>query len=625
MQAAEDRQRTNGDRFDSAWQHHQAGRFDRAEEGYRQILQGEPRNGRVWFVLGNLLQAQQRTDEALSCFRQAAELEPREPEGHFHVANALLQQEQWAEAEAAYRKCLALKPDHVEALVNLGFALGEQQKLDEAEVCYRQALGIKPEVPEIHQNLGNVLRDRGQLDEAVTCYQRALELRPDYSKAHVNLGVAFIGRGEPEAAIKHLKRGVELQSDFAEAFNSLGAAVSVLRRFDEAHGYYARALELKPDYADAHWNRSLLWLLQGDFARGWPAYEWRWRCPRTLPKPSYTEPVWDGSSLAGRTILLFGEQGLGDTLQFVRYAPIVKAYGGRVIVQCQRSLLPIVASCPDIDQLVALGEPPPNFDVQAALMSLPLLLGGGAHSIPAAVPYLAAKAELVEHWRRQLAPLAGFRVGIVWQGNSRYPWDRHRSTKLADFEPLARVPGVQLVSLQKGPGSEQIGGAEGKAAFDVVSFGGLLDEQAGPFMDTAAIIANLDLVVTVDTAVGHLAGAMAAPVWTALNYSGDWRWLLDRDDSIWYPTVRLFRQRRPGDWADVFQRMADELQELVRGSPRRPILIEIDRQELTERIEKRIGELATAEPQRIHRLRAELARLRAVSLGTDTDRSDRGE
>jgi Flp pilus assembly protein TadD len=539
------------------------------------------------------------------------------------VANALLQQDQWSEAEAAYRKCLALKADHVEALVNLGFALGEQQKHDEAESCYRRALVIKPEVPEVHQNLGNVLRDRGQLDEAVACYKRALELRPDYSKAHVNLGVALIGRGEPEAAIEHLERGVALQTDFAEAFNSLGAAISVLRRFDAAHDYYARAVELKPDYADAHWNRSLLWLLQGDFERGWPAYEWRWRCPRTLPKPSYTEPVWDGSPLAGRTILLFGEQGLGDTLHFVRYAPIVKAYGGRIIVQCQRSLLPILASCPGIDQLVPLGESPPKFDLQAALMSLPLILGGGTHVIPAEVPYLTAKAELVEHWRRQLAPLAGFRVGIVWQGNSRHPWDRHRSAKLADFEPLARVPGVQLVSLQKGPGSEQVG------AFDVVSFGGLVDERAGPFMDTAAIIANLDLVVTIDSAVAHLAGAMAAPVWMALNYSADWRWLLDRDDSIWYPTVRLFRQQRPGDWAGVFQRMADELQKLASISPRRPILIEIDRQELTARIERLTGELATAALQRVHRLQAELARLRAlaatVSRGIGTDRSDRAE
>ncbi|OYV92631.1 MAG: hypothetical protein B7Z73_04815, partial [Planctomycetia bacterium 21-64-5] len=559
------------DSFQTAWLAHQAGDFAQAEEGYRRILQREPRNGRVWFVLGNLCQAQERTGEALACFQQAAELEPCEPEGHFHVGNILLQQEKWAEAVAAYRQCLALRPDYLEALVNLGFTLGELQKLDEAEACYRKALALKADVPEVHQNLGNVLRDRGQLDEAVACYQRALELRPDYAKAHINLGVALLGRGAPEAAVEHLMRGVELQPDFAEAFNSLGAAVSVLRRFDEAHAHYAHAIELKPDHADAHWNRALLWLSQGDFERGWPAFEWRWRCPRTQPKPTHSEPVWDGSPLAGRSILLYAEQGLGDTLHFVRYAPLAKACGGRVVVECQKPLVRILANCPGIDQLVAQGDPLPKFDVQAALMSLPLILGTGAHNIPADVPYLTADARLVEHWRRQLAPLAGFRVGIVWQGNTRHPWDRHRSAALEHFEPLARVPGVQLISLQKGPGSEKVQSPKSEvrsprskvqgprpearivagtpaagarltenlpsASFDVISFGSLVDERPGPFMDTAAIIANLDLVVAVDTSVGHLAGALAAPTWLALNYSADWRWLRDRGDSPWYPTM----------------------------------------------------------------------------------------
>ncbi|HVA50439.1 MAG TPA: tetratricopeptide repeat protein [Pirellulales bacterium] len=605
------------DPFQTAWQAHQAGEFAQAEEGYRRILQREPRNARVWFVLGNLCQAQQRTSEALACFQQAAELEPREPEGHFHVANALLKLEKWGQAEAAYRQCLALRPDHLEALVNLGFTLSELQKYDEAETCYRRALAIKPDVPEIHQNLGNVLRDRGQLDEAVVCYQRALELRPDYAKAHVNWGVALIALGQPEAAIERLQRGVELQPDFAEAFNSLGAAVSVLRRFDEAHAHYARAIELMPDLVDAHWNRSLLWLLQGDFERGWPAFEWRWLGKRTEPRPSYSEPVWDGSPLEGRTILLYSEQGLGDTLHFVRYARTVKACGGRVIVACQKPLLPILASCPGIDQLVAQGETPPKFDVQAALMALPLILGTRAHNIPGHVPYLAADPQLVEHWRRQLAPLVGFRVGIAWQGNTRHPWDRHRSAALEHFESLARVPGVQLISLQKGVGAEKIQSPKSKvqspdsAPFDVVSLGGWLDELSGPFMDTAAIIANLDLVVAVDTAVGHLAGALAAPTWLALNYSADWRWLLDRGDSPWYPTVRLFRQERPGDWPGVFRQMADELARLVAESPRRPILIEIDRPELAERIARLQRELPLAEPARVHRLAAELTRLRA--------------
>lgn len=612
------------DSFHLAWQAHQAGRFAEAEEGYRGIVQREPRQGRVWFVLGNLLQAQERTDEALACFQKATELEPREPDGPFHVGNAHLKLEQWPAAEAAYRKCLALRPDHLEALVNLGFALGEQQKYVEAEECYRKALEIKQDVPEIHQNLGNVLRDRGELDQAIACYHQSLQLRPDYSKAHVNLGVALIARGETETAIAHLKRGVELQDDFAEAFNSLGAAVSVLRKFDEAHLHYRRAIELKPDYADAHWNRSLLWLLNGDFERGWPAYEWRWRCSRTLPKPAYSEPVWDGSPLKGRTILLFAEQGLGDTLHFVRYARIVKEFGARVIVQCQRSLLPLLATCPGIDQLVAQGETPPKFDVQAALMSLPLILGTRGDNIPGQVPYLSADAGLVEHWRWQLAPLRAFRVGIAWQGNTRHPWDRHRSAKMDHFAPLARVPGVRLISLQKegvqsAKSTAQSQGEERPIAefglpdldLGLVSFGGLLDQAAGPFMDTAAIIANLDLVIVVDTSVAHLAGALGAPTWLALNFSADWRWLLDREDSPWYPTMRLFRQRRPGDWSGVFRQMAEELQRVVSAAPPRPLLVEMEPAELAERIRRLESELATADGQHAHRLRSLLERLRA--------------
>ncbi|MGH7138229.1 MAG: tetratricopeptide repeat protein [Pirellulales bacterium] len=617
------------DPFDLAWQAHQAGNLNVAEEGYRRILERDPRNGRVWFTLGNLLQSQDRTAEALECFQRASELEPREPEGPFHVGNTLLKQEQWAEAEAAYRQCLALRPDHLEALVNLGFALGEQQKLVEAEGCYRKALAIKPDVPEIHQNLGNVLRDRGELGEAVACYHEALALRPDYSKAHVNLGVALIALGESEQAITHLKRGVELQPDFAEAFNSLGAAVSVLRKFDEAHAHYAHAIELMPDYADAQWNRSLLWLLQGDFERGWPAYEWRWRCPRTLPKPSYSEPVWDGSPLDGRSILLYGEQGLGDTLHFVRYARIVKAFGGRVIVQCQRSLLPLLARCPGIDQLVAQGKTPPTFDVQAALMSLPLILGTRGDNIPGDVPYLSADPALAEHWRWQLAPLREFRVGIAWQGNTRHPWDRHRSTQLEHFAPLSRVPGVRLISLQKEEvqsRTEQPGvvaaspdGAAGFSCvpFEMVSFGSLLDKTAGPFMDTASIIGNLDLVVAVDTSVAHLAGALAAPTWLALNYSADWRWMLDRDDSPWYPSMRLFRQQRPGEWCGVFRQMAEALEKLVARSPQRPLLVEMDVPELKERIRRLEAELLTVEPCRAHRMRSMLARLRAQEAALD--------
>ncbi len=289
---------------------------------------------------------------------------------------------------------------------------------------------------------------------------------------------------------------------------------------------------------------------------GWPAYEARWRCKQTTPVPAFTQPRWDGTPLDGRTILLYGEQGMGDTIQFIRYVPRVKEGGGRVLVQCQNALLHLLSRTPGIDGLVGWGAAPPAFDVWMPLMSLPALFGTTVETIPAELPYVSIEPALIAHWRRQLAALPGFRVGIVWQGSPRHPWDRHRSAPLTAFAPLAEVPGVCLVSLQKGPGSNQLTDRPG--GFPVVSLGDLQD-TAGPFTDTAAIIANLDLVVTIDSAVAHLAGALGAPVWLALQRSSDWRWPLDRSDSPWYPTARLFRQTTLGDWAPVFRAMADAL------------------------------------------------------------------
>lgn len=551
------------DAFETAWQHHQAGDLRQAEERYRRILQREPRNGRVWFVLGNLVESQQRFAEAVAYFRQALEIEPREAQGYLHLANALLQQKDWAEAEAAYRRCLELQPEHAEALVNLGFVLSELNRHAEAEACCRKAMAISPGIAEVHHNLANALREQQKTDEAIAHYRQALRLRPDYAKAEVNLGVALIAQGKTSEAIERISRGVRLDPEFAEAFNSLGAAVSVERRFDEALEHYAHAIRLKPDYPDAHWNRSLIWLLTGDFERGWPAYEWRWRCARTDPQPTYREPRWDGSPLAGRTILLHAEQGLGDTLHFVRYAAAVKARGGKVVLQCQPPLKRILASCPGIDQLVGQLEALPRFDVWIPLMSLPAIFGTHLQTIPAAVPYLDADPRLVEHWRRELLPLRGFRVGIAWQGSPRHPWDRHRSATLADLAFLAHVPGVQFVSLQKGEKTAEIQNSAFRTSHSAILSLDSLDESNGPFMDTAAIMRHLDLVIAVDTAVAHLAGALGVPTWLALNYSPDWRWLLDREDSPWYPTMRLFRQSQPGDWSSVFSQMADELHKVA--------------------------------------------------------------
>jgi hypothetical protein len=384
-----------------------------------------------------------------------------------------------------------------------------------------------------------------------------VRLRPDYAEAHNNLGVALMELGELQAAMTADKEATRLDPSYAEAHNSLGVALSGLCRLDEAIAGYSEAIRLRPNYADAYLNRAFAWLLKGDFEQGWPEYEWRWRTPDFI-LPNFHQPQWDGGPLAGRTILLHAEQGLGDTLQFIRYVPLVRKRGGKVIVQCPRMLRRIVAkSITGIEALTVPGETPPPFQVHCPLLSLPRLLGTTLATIPADVPYLKTEPELVKRWRRELAPVEGFKVGIVWQGSPQHKRDRFRSVPLTQFAPLAAVEGVRLVSLQKGPGSEQIAMLpEGFVAFDA---GGKIDDWA----ETAAVAKNLDLVVTIDTALAHLAGALGVPVWVALPYAPDWRWLLGREDSPWYPTMRLFRQTEPRAWGPVFERMARECAALV--------------------------------------------------------------
>jgi tetratricopeptide (TPR) repeat protein len=351
-----------------------------------------------------------------------------------------------------------------------------------------------------------------------------------------------------------LERCVQLQPDFPEAHNNLGNAHRDQGRLEEAHACFARALELRPDYADAHWNRALLWLLQGDFEKGLPEYEWRWQL-KDFRRRAHSQPLWNGAPLGEQTLLLYAEQGLGDTVQFIRYAALARRHCGRIVVQCQPPLARLLAGYPGVDQLVPEGVPLPPFDAHAPLLSLPRLLGTTLDTIPANIPYLHADPGLVALWRDELASGAGFKVGIAWQGSTKYRADRWRSMPLAQFEPLARVPGVRLFSLQKGFGREQVHGA----GFPVTDLGGRLDEAHGAFMDTAAVLKNLDLVITSDTVIAHLAGALGVPVWVAVPFLPDWRWLLEREDSPWYPTMRLFRQAQPGRWDEVFQLLAEAL------------------------------------------------------------------
>ncbi len=632
-----------------------------AVASFRRAVRLRPDHAQAHSNLGNALKEQGQFDDALPCYEQAIRLKPDFAEAHSNLGSILGVLGRFPEAESRCREALRLKPTSAEAHNNLGIALAGQNRLDEALTAYQEAIRLRPDYPEAYNNLGVLYADQRKHAEAVDALRQAVRLRPDYAEALGNLGGALSELGQFEEALGYCREAVRLnperagghtalamvlaklgkldeaeagareavrrQPDSAEAYNALGLILADQGRHDEALAAYQKAIDLKPHSAEAHRNRALLWLLLGNLEQGWKEFEWRWEC-KELPRRPFRQPEWDGGPLGGKTVLLHAEQGLGDTLHFVRYAPLVKARGGVVVLACQRALIPLLSRCPGIDRLVAQGDVLPAFDVHAALLSLPRIFGTTLTTIPAEIPYLQADPRLVATWRPELEAGGGFKVGVVWQGSSRHRKDHHRSFPLALLEPVARVPGVRLFSLQKGAGAEQLGRLGGR--FAVTDLGSRLDETAGPFLDSAAVLTNLDLLVTCDSSLGHLAGALGTPTWLALMFEPDWRWLLGRPDTPWYPRHRLFRQDRPGDWEGVFRRLATALATRV-GKPAgpRPITVEIAPGELLDKItilqikSERIGdpakranvavELATLNAARAQALpgSADLARLEA--------------
>jgi hypothetical protein len=389
-------------------------------------------------------------------------------------------------------------------------------------------------------------------------------VKPEIPAFHNNLGFSYLALGWFEAAVAEFEETLRLEPNFAMAHNNIGKALREQGQVNEAMVSYERAIALQADYAEAHFNRAEIWLMHGEFQLGWPEYEWRWELPK-VGRRSNNPPRWDGAALDGRTIVVHTEQGLGDTIHFVRYMPALKALGGKVIVHCQGALIQLLAGAKGIDGMTAWRSPLPPFDVHEHLLNLPGVLHTRLENVPAAIPYLKVDPDLLGRWRndmRQYRREADLLVGIAWKGSAKNLTDQKRSVPLSCFEVLAQVPGVRLVSLQKGPGTEQVENLRDKLG--IVDLGTQLDEASGAFMDTAAVMANLDLVISCDTALPHLAGALGVPVWIALPLASDWRWMLQREDSPWYPSIRLFRQARWSDWDEVFGRIAGELNHLQR-------------------------------------------------------------
>ncbi len=464
-----------------------------------------------------LLRAGEAT-RAEQIFLQIVRDEPHSGEPHFFLGLIYQQRNDLETAIHHYEKALWFIPDLAEARNNLGVIFQSRGAIDDAENCFREALKLQPDYAEAHNNLGNALQDQGRFEEAATAYRQALRFRPRY----------------------------------VEALKHLGNALRALGQIPEAIVCYDEGLRHAPDHALLHMSRAMVRLQTGDFARGWPECDWR-LCAPDLFIHRLHGPVWDGGGLGGRTIVIAAEQGLGDTIQFIRYAPQVASRGGRVVVTCTRFLKQILAGCPGVVEVILEGDPLPEYACHAPVMSLPAILGTTLDTIPAEVPYLAADPSRVAAWREILGLIKGFKIGVVWQGNPVHTKDRERSFRLAHLEPVANLPGVRLFSLQKNFGIEQLEAVSDR--FLVTDLSHRLED----FVDTAAVMQNLDLVISADSSPAHLAGALGVPVWMPLPYISDWRWMTDREDTPWYPTMRLFRQRRFGDWDELFTRLAREL------------------------------------------------------------------
>jgi tetratricopeptide (TPR) repeat protein/flavin reductase (DIM6/NTAB) family NADH-FMN oxidoreductase RutF len=580
------------------------GRIAEAEASYRQALRIKPDFADAYLNFGNLLKGNGNLRDAEMNYRMALELQPQDAKAHSNLGVLLVQQERFEEAEQSYRQALALQPDSVEIHSNLGFAMVEQYRFAEAEQYFRGALRLQPEFAEAYNNLGIVLREQGKFDEAESAFRKALallptlllaynhlgnlfkqqhrydeayamyaeaiEVDPNFAPAHSNLGVLLQEQSRPAEAEAHLRRALQIDPDFAFAHHNLSIVLRDQGRLAESEASCVRALELDPEHHDAQFHRSFLFLQKGDFVNGWRQFEYRWQLESAIHALDLSEPLWDGQvDIAGKKILLYAEQGYGDTLQMCRYARLVAARGATVLLIVPQELVSLMARCVGVHTAFsAKAEIPTQYDYQIPLMSLPLAFGTELETIPADVPYLSCDPALLHKWSVQIGERKGLRVGLVWAGNPRknVPGgpivDRQRSLHFELLKPLLDIDGIEFFSLQLGEEAR----AQLAQHPQVHDYTGLIED----FHDTAALIDHLDLVISVDTSVAHLAGALGKPVWMLNRFNSCWRWLLNRKDSPWYPSMRIFQQPSFGDWNGAIGDVAHALHELV-AAPEREV------------------------------------------------------
>ena len=554
---------TERETLQAGLQLHQAGNLDAAEAEYRQVLAAAPGQPDALHLLGVLTHQRGRHELAVDLVGRAVLLRPEAPAYHNSLSLALMALGRLAEAEASCRRALQLQPNFAQAMSNLAILCRRAGRLGEAETLYREALRLSPGFADALYNFGNLLAEQDRLAEALDRYRQAVAFAPGREAHHVALGATLNRLGRLAEAEQACRAAIALAPERADNYYNLGIAQFGQDRLEAAEASYRQVLALDPRHQQAHYNLGHILLVTGRLEEGWPHVEWK-AVTNVAGLRGFAPPLWTGDALGARTLLVHAEQGLGDTLQYIRYVPRI---GGRVILEVQPPLLRLLAGLPGVAQLVGRGEKLPDFDLHCHLSALPRLLGTPiVEAIPAEIPYLRADPALSAAWRGRLASLDGgrsLRVGLVWAGGrslddtSQNEIDRHRSITLAQMAPLAGIGGVTYVSLQKGPpAAEAAAPPPGLTLHDFTA-------ELGDFADTAALVEALDLVIGVDTSTIHVAGALGRPVWLLNRYHTCWRWLLDRADSPWYPTLRQFRQPALGDWASVMAAVRAALIERV--------------------------------------------------------------
>jgi Tfp pilus assembly protein PilF len=492
--------------------------------------------------------------------------ETDDPELVYMLAVIKGRQNNYAAALELFEKAVGCLPDRSDIIYNFGVFCQAYGDLERAVALWQRAAALNPAMQEVHYNLGKAFSQLNQMDRAETSYRQALTHAPTDAQTLYNLGNLRFQQDDFEGAEELFRKAIRARPSWDAPWVNMGMTQSRLGRYSKAETCFCEALNLNPGNADAHWNRSLLLLTTGNYEDGWLEYEWRFERDEWQSFYPYRHrvPRWSGRPFAGKRLLVHDEQGLGDALQFLRFLPMVKELGGTVVFETNPRLIELLKDTDGADEVVPrpeTGFPVVSYDMYVPLLSLPALFGITWQTVPNRTPYLKANRTLSASWAQKLTSISGFKIGICWQGNPAYKADRQRSVPLKYFAPLAKIEDIALISLQKIHGLEQLSEMPSDTA--IMDLGRVLDEDTGVFMDTAAVMQNLDLIITSDTAIPHLAGALGVPVWLVLPQPPDWRWGLNGDHYPWYPTMRVFRQRNAGDWEDLFETVCDAVRQHI--------------------------------------------------------------